>query len=246
MPTEANAVPPILYKYLQPDRLDVLANCRVRFSQRRVFEDDHELQPDYAKFGTSSEIWRFVISKGLRLDPAIPPNILVELIAMNPNHQQRAIQAAVSNIKSLRVMGIFCLTEVADCDRMWNEYAGEGGFVIGFDTTHESFNALRLPGLFGRVSYSDAAFETFLGMMETEPLAPLFRKRMKYSFEREWRSIRQFKELERHPDVICLSPFDPACVREVIMRSECVVRRELREIIANDGRYADVQISVHA
>ncbi|MGB6483462.1 MAG: DUF2971 domain-containing protein [Candidatus Acidiferrales bacterium] len=165
---------------------------------------------------------------------------------MNPNHQQRAIQAALSNIRSLRVMGIFCLTEVGDCDRMWREYAGEGGFVIGFDTTHDSFNALRVPGLFGRVSYSDAAFETFLGMMETDFRAPLFRKRMRYSFEKEWRSIRQFKELEHHPDVICLSPFDPACVREIMVRPDCAVQDEIREIVAGDARYAHVKISIQA
>jgi hypothetical protein len=36
------------FKYLPPERFHVLTDCRVRFSQRTAFEDDHELQPDYA------------------------------------------------------------------------------------------------------------------------------------------------------------------------------------------------------
>jgi len=61
------AVPPVLYKYRPPERLDVLTDCRVRFSHRSAFEDDHELQPDYAIFGTESEIWRYALSIGFPL-----------------------------------------------------------------------------------------------------------------------------------------------------------------------------------
>ena len=57
-------IPPVLYKYLHPERLHVLNDCRIRFSQRAVFDDDHELQPDYAIFGTASEIWRYALSIG--------------------------------------------------------------------------------------------------------------------------------------------------------------------------------------
>lgn len=54
-------IPPVLYKYLPPKRLHVLKDCRVRFSQRTAFPDDHELSPDYLHFGTEKEIWEFVI-----------------------------------------------------------------------------------------------------------------------------------------------------------------------------------------
>ena len=241
MAAEPHPVPPTLYKYLPPERLHVLRDCRIRFSQRDVFEDDHELLPDYQKFGDEGEIWRFIISKGLRLDPRIPGNLLVRLISESPKHQQRAVQVAVNNIASARQMGILCLTEVYDSDQMWNEYAA-GGLVLAFDTTHRSFNALRKPGIFGKVHYSDVAFESFLGMIEVDYTAPLFRKRMKYGFEREWRSLRLFKHLERHADGVFLAEFDPACVSAIIIRANCAVRRELEEILTSDGCYAHVAL----
>jgi hypothetical protein len=56
-----HAPPPFLYKYLCPERLDVLTDCRIRFSQRTAFKDDHELQQDYATFGNEDEIWQMLL-----------------------------------------------------------------------------------------------------------------------------------------------------------------------------------------
>src|SRR5215472_441633 len=70
------------------------------------------------------------------------------------------------------------------------------GFVIGFDTTHAGFRRLTAPMGVLKVSYDSAGFPTFLGMMEKNPYEPLFRKRMEYAFEQEWRSIRMLKDLE--------------------------------------------------
>lgn len=54
------AVPPILYKYVRPERLDVLAKRRVRFSQRTAFEDERVLKPEVAAFGTEEEIRDYI------------------------------------------------------------------------------------------------------------------------------------------------------------------------------------------
>lgn len=190
-------VPPVLYKYVTANRLDVLANCRLRFSQRTVFEDDRELQPDYKAFGTVEEIERHI----RRTAGAVPgAGALARAIAADPKHQERAIQAAVRNIKSIDDLGILCLTENGNSERMWNEYAANGaGFVVAFDTTHVGFAELTAPMGIRPVSYSDVGFATFLGMMENSPFEPLYRKRMDYSFEQEWRSIRLLKNLERGP-----------------------------------------------
>jgi hypothetical protein len=73
----------------------VLNDCRVRFSQRTVFEDDHELQPDYAIFGAASEIWQYAIRNRV---PAIrrgglPASVVVADLAANPKMQKMAIEA---------------------------------------------------------------------------------------------------------------------------------------------------------
>ena len=127
-----HSVPPTLYKYLRPNRIDVLRNCSVRFSQRTVFEDDHELQPDYKGFGTLGEIWRFILRSGTGLDPRVPPNVLVQLIAESPRAQALATRTALRNIKSINEIGIFCLTEAPDSERMWDEYADQRRGLCSF------------------------------------------------------------------------------------------------------------------
>jgi hypothetical protein len=49
-------VPKTLYKYWRAERVHVLRDCSVRFSQRTVFEDEGELRPEVAAFGTEEEI----------------------------------------------------------------------------------------------------------------------------------------------------------------------------------------------
>jgi hypothetical protein len=235
--------PGVLYKYLTTDRLDVLTSCRVRFSPRTAFDDDHELQPDYDAFGTLDEIERHIQRFGNPM-PYIPVCVLARLIARNSAYQKRALQAAVSNIRVYETMGILCLTVAADSEQMWTEYAcRDTGFVIGFDTAHPEFKNLAppKPGTWGKVLYSGEGIPTFLGMMERYPFEPLFRKRTKYLFEQEWRSLRLFKDLDQVSKEIFCSPFDPACVREIIIGSKCPLESQLRDLAAS-GRYQHVQI----
>jgi hypothetical protein len=233
-------VPPVLYKYLPPERLHVLGDCRVRFSQRNVFEDDHELQPDYAIFGTESEIWRYALSIGFRLKRGgLSAPIMVAAMARSPRAQKIAIETMQKNIQVRDKLGIFCLTEAANSDRMWTEYAGHGrGFVIGFDTGHEGLGQLTGRGRLGKVTYSDEPIGSALGSLwNDDAVGAMCRKGMKYAFEREWRIVRLLERLDRSAGDVFLSPFDPASVREIIIGPNCTVSAELSQLIAQDRRY---------
>ena len=239
--------PPVLFKYLLPERLHVLTDCRVRFSQRAAFEDDHELQPDYAIFGTSDEIWRFAISTGAQLSRGgLPAGVIVRALATDPRQQKLAIENLQRHTTVKDELGCFCLTEFADSGRMWTEYAGnEKGFVLGFDTAHRGFIQQLIPrGRLGKMSYSDEPFGSALGAVEDEGAGVMFRKPMKYAFEREWRIVRLLKRLKQRNHGLFLSPFDPASVCRIIMRPTCAVEPQLREIISTDARYHHLQIEV--
>jgi hypothetical protein len=240
-------VPPILYKYFPPERLDVITGCRVRFSQRSVFEDDHELQPDYAIFGTESEIWRYALSIGFPLKRnGLSAAETVVAMATDPRGQKIGIEGMQNNVRARDEVGIFCLTEYADCDQMWTEYGGNAaGFVVGFDTAHAGFERLKTPGRLGRVSYSDEPIGSALGsIFNDDAIGSFFRKRMEYAFEREWRSIRFLHRLERCAGAVFLSGFDPASVREVVIRSTCTVETNLRQLFASDERYRHVNMII--
>jgi hypothetical protein len=230
---------------MPPERLHVLSDCRVRFSQRTVFEDDHELQPDYAIFGTEGEILRYALSIGFPLARGgLPASVIVAAMARSPKAQKIGIESLQKNIRVRDELGIFCLTEVADSNQMWTEYAGNGsGFGIGFDTGHTGFEQLKGRGHLGKVYYSDEPIGSALGSLwNDDAVGALFRKRMKYAFEREWRAIRMLHRLETHPRGVFLSSFDPASVCEIIIRPDCTVVASLREFVADDPRYNHVRI----
>lgn len=239
-------VPPILYKYLSPERFHVLSDCRIRFSQRTAFRDDHELQPEYAIFGTECEIWRYAISIGFPLKrDGIPADVIVRMLAEDHKKQELALENLKRNTPACDELGILCLTEVADCDQMWAEYANNGkGFVIGFATAHPGFDQLKTPGRLGKVSYSDepvgSALATFL---ENESAGLMFRKRMRYAFEKEWRTVRMLHRLEHRAGGVFLSAFESASVREIIIRPDCAVDAHIRQLVATDPRYKHVQIN---
>jgi len=165
-------------------------------------------------------------------------------MATDPKAQKLGIEGMKNNVRARDEVGIFCLTEDADCDQMWTEYAGNGtGFVVGFDTAHAGFERLKTPGRLGKVSYSDEPFGSALGsLFNDDAIGSFFRKRMKYTFELEWRSIRFLHRLERCAGGVFLSSFDPASVREIILRSTCAVETDLRQLVAADERYRHVNI----
>lgn len=149
-------------------------------------------------------------------------------------------------MKSPDSVGIFCLTEAEDCDRMWSEYADASrGFAIAFEPQCRAFDQLRTPGRFGKVAYNDDPVGTYLSLALTGELggaaAMFFRKReTPYSFEKEWRSIRMLKALEKSGDCF-FSRFDPLCIRQFRTRPACVVQSELRHFIESDERYRHVE-----
>jgi hypothetical protein len=237
-------VPRILYKYYRPERVHVLRECSVRFSQRIVFDDERELRPEVAAFGTEEEMRAY-----MGFDPyyrAMPMGLIdavVQKVLTGAGWQARITHIAQSNVKASDEFGIFCLCEQPNSNEMWEAYAATTGFVVGFDTTHVAFDSLRNPGKLGKVTYSDEPLGTFLGSYGPEAF---FRKRAKYAFEFEWRIIRALHRLERagdhdgHP--VFVARFDPACVSEFVMRPECCIERELRELVATDHRYRRVAL----
>jgi hypothetical protein len=140
-------------------------------------------------------------------------------MAESPAAQRLGIQSVMKNTHAIDEVGVFCVTEAANCEQMWTEYAKNGtGFAIGFDPAHIALDQLKGRGRFGKVLYSDDPIGSALGsLFNEEGIGALFRKRTNYAFEREWRIIRLLTRLESQDGGVFLSPFDPASVREIIV-----------------------------
>jgi len=180
--------PQILYKYYRPERVHVLHDCSVRFSQRTVFEDGRELRPEVAAFGTEEEIRAYLAFNpwGLSLPTWLKEAVLRKILTA-PGWQERILRIAQSGFTASDEFAVFCLCEQSNSDEMWEAYAGTTGFVLAFDTTHDAFESLRNPGKLGRITYSDEPLGTFIGSYGPEAF---FRKCARYAFECEWRIIR--------------------------------------------------------
>jgi hypothetical protein len=236
-------VPKLLYKFFPPERIHVLRDCRVRFSQRAVFPDKNELQPEVAAFGTEEEIRLFIeLEPERNLTPSLK-KLIVKRILTLPGEHRRLIEITKAASKSPDQFGIFCLTEDPNEPKMWAEYANSGrGFVLAIDTTTAAFDCLKDPGKLGQVQYSDEPLGTLLG---SYGVGTFFRKRAEYRHEREWRSVRGLQHLTCVPDSeppLYLASLDPASVKHILIREECAVREEIVDLLKNNAKYNHVKV----
>ncbi len=247
-PWDKYPLPRVLYKYFPPERLHVLTQCLIRFSQRQVFEDAYDLYPEIATFGNRAAIMEFMAS-----DPVLsrhPPSLREAVAAHVPNtpgREAELIRQTQEWLTEPDSLLVLCLTEDPSSDQMWEQYAdARRGFVIAFNTSHPSFQHLQSPGRIGKVEYTDEPVPDFL---TTYGMNAFFQKRIRYKFEAEWRSIRRFtrfppENIRRPKDAlpIYLAPFDPACITTILIKPECAVEWELRTLAAVDCRYTHVPV----
>lgn len=240
-------LPPVLYKYYPPERLHVLTDGMVRFSQRQVFDDQLDLRPQVESFGSADEIRQFMqFDPVLSKYPEVLKQAVVGYVLSHPDHQRKVIKTAQEALTAPEEFGVFCLCENIHSHRMWRDYAGNDGFAVEFNTRHPSFTLLTRPGLIGQVEYGDQPIPSFLSAYGA---SAFFRKRMRYSFEVEWRSIRSLTRFENvlnptEGPAVYLAPFDPSSVARILVLTHSSVEWELRTLSAVDIRYRHVPIVI--
>lgn len=239
-------LPPLLYKYYPPERLHVLTDCLVRFSQRAVFDDQRDLRPEVSNFGTADEIRAFMdVDPILSLYSAQLKEAVIKYVLSTPGKEQALIGQAQGWLTAPEEFGVFCLCENNRSRRMWYRYAAHGkGFVVAFDTMHTAFEKLRNPGLIGKIDYSDEQIPSFLSAYGA---SAFFRKRAKYAFEAEWRSVRALKRFSnvvhsQDSPAAYLAAFDPSCIKEIQVLEQCVVEWQIRTLMAIDCRYSHARV----
>ncbi len=156
-----------LFKYLHPDRIDVLKNKAIRFSQPDAFNDPFEFKPVINSV-CSNDYFQNYVDENLdcitkeELSNMLPPHIrnlvspeLVKAFVkryLQDNHESlgnvlKALGTHASQIipkKSNELIGVLSLTEKKDNLLMWSHYAdSHRGYCIGFDSTHSFFNRKR-------------------------------------------------------------------------------------------------------
>lgn len=192
--------PRILYKYVTPERIDVLCNKKIRYTQPSLLNDPFEFSLGWPE-PTADGLGNF--------------------------EEKKAKERIASYLEKSRLYGVLSLTEKNDSIPMWTHYASaHTGFVIGFSMESNRFAAARRNNKLKKVQYlSDRVNATrgLPGAAHVGPESILFAKSVDWEYEQEWRWV------EPKPDDYAqvvegqsgksffLAPVEPDSIVEVVL-----------------------------
>jgi len=213
-------IPELLYKYVVPDRIDVLTGGRIRFTQPRLLNDPFEFSP------------------------GMPAAVVGAVGHFEAKVARR--RSADFNERS-HCSGILSLTQEPDSIPMWAHYAAaHTGFVIAFDPERIVFKDAIESRKLRPVKYVSERVSLTRGLPGEPWVRPeaVFRTKSKqWEYEHEWRWI----ETEIPSDWIFpssvgelfLGPAPPVAIREIIVG--CRAAPHLTESIRTLGSAREYQ-----
>jgi hypothetical protein len=259
-----------LYKYVPPERLDILRSLRVRFTQPGAQNDPFELRPVVDRF-RRSEVARQGLAKPLseEWDRQFSDKILKqfgsqfvnEVERIHPGYLASKKEAALAMadaesdhaaleliVQHLNTLGIFSLSEVPDDLLMWAHYAANHtGFVLEFDDGHAWFWAQRPQGddcgVLKKVSYADEPSSRYLAELKAHEV--FYTKGTKWEYEREWRIIRPLAESSMSPsEGVFLFDVPAPAITGVIagLRTSSESLQELQKVHQSNHRLTHLRI----
>lgn len=203
-----------LFKYLHPDRTDVLLGRSIRFSSPAVLNDPFELNPHLASLASPEHMEAKItqlFSELVREELAKLPSEVRALVSVEALHEilLRQLPQAKRNVQGIAEMlmpklqevmackieelfGILCLSESAENLVMWAHYAdSHRGFVIEFDEHSPFFDCRLTPDdelrHLRKVSYNSR--RPSLTLADVEDFSPFMTKSTAWEYEAEWRMI---------------------------------------------------------
>ena len=164
----------VLYKYVSAERIDILQNRLIRFTQPNAMNDPFEAKPHFYKLGSKEEfaknyaeairkfiyrVWvdycralgndpgRFALAKKVENDPDYAERLYKNLHKQDPEDLLPNLRQRSNDLHNN--FGILSLSETPDNLLMWAHYAaGHTGFVLALDSSHDFFKGtVSLPGL---------------------------------------------------------------------------------------------------
>ena len=238
-------MPPVLFKYFAPERLDVLTRGRIRVSQRQAVNDPQDFRPPFVDAAPDDVLAR-VLEAQVANDPEVPvaarPGLVRHMVS---KYRDEMLQRVLANIRTPDLIGMVCLTDRPDIEEMWQKYAaGATGFVVGFNMT--VLAGTYLPRLVvRRVRYTDMPIRfVYDGIPD---LTAFYQKSLRWREESEWRAVGV---LRRFPIIgtdnnglpIHVCTFTGRTIQTIHIREECAIAQQLSMLVAVDARYRHVTL----
>jgi hypothetical protein len=247
----------IVYKYLHPDRLDVLSNGCIRFTQPAVLNDPFETLPAFTAF-RDRQLKEIAPDFSRRME-------VFETLGIKTDDLLNSLFDSVYDKVVAQLFsqhfGILSLSRCRDNILMWSHYAdSHRGFVIGFDSENKFFapsNGKANGGL-RDVKYSkkrpmlpaDGLDSLNTDGMNTWNENILFTKSEDWAYEQEMRILASPSSADhRMPGNngwdVCLYSFDSHAIKEIIVGSRASVetQNKLSQIWLNQYQDAEMLTS---
>lgn len=257
-----------LFKYLHPDRVDVLRDKLLCFSSAGNLNDPFEFSPLIKLFDSTdslkasmAEVFESAIEEQLAsLGPMrsmLTPDHIDRLRAMTwetlPATIEKHTPAFRQSINGAlhQNIGMLCLSERQDDLLMWAHYANaHEGFVIEFDSATEFFHGRRSENdelrFLRQVIYSDARPQ--LVVNKAEDMSAFLTKSAHWAYEKEWRmmfaladstEVKVFGEKQFH-----LFAYPASAIKSVTLgcRMSGIKREEVLEVLSSDPEFSAVAI----
>lgn len=237
-----------IFKYLAPERINVLSEQLIRYTPLGAFNDPFEGRPEIRSFASDEEaLSNFASAMPSQLNAAygrLPAQVrkgvsiqqwmqfATPFMAQYQDEFLAMLHAVSTQVlpsfpsKFDEVMGALSLCEVPDSLLMWAHYGvSHTGFVLEFDPSHPYFITRRSEGdEFGhlrRVVYRDT--RPSANLIDLDGVEMFLVKSKEWEYEHEWRVLRPLKDAEKIISVndqqIHLFQLPPEAIKSVIFGS---------------------------
>lgn len=253
----------LLYKYFPAERIDVLKNCRIRFTPPGGFNDPFEFRPVLQSLASDDEVqaimdqeFEVAVNNEIAKYTAILGSVPQEGLSRIKEQFKSQLLPMFRSIEPMLLIdikkkfdelfnlhfGILCLSERWDSILMWGHYCqSHDGFVIGFDSSHSFFNQQRSEtdefGYLRKVNYQKK--RPIVSLANSGSLEWFNTKADVWSYEYEWRMFLVLSSADEvkaiGQNTIHLFDFPAESVKEIIFGSKLsdLTELEIRHAVSS-------------
>jgi hypothetical protein len=237
----------LIYKYVVLERIDVLKNGSIRFTQADALNDPFEIKPSFNSYRKLlKETYREMLKSAVDADKYS----FIELESLLSNTTQTHINELRESLK--KDFFVLSLTKERNNLAMWSHYTNAyQGFVIGFDSNNLFFQG-KLPGLspLYKIQYAEKRPNFGKSLNENVNKEAMYKifltKSLHWNYEEELRMFAQYNigyKIEKKDENgfdIYLFKFPSECLKEIIFGYQMKPEKklEISDIVENHYSHA--------
>jgi hypothetical protein len=257
----------MLYKYVTPDRIDVLESCLIRYTQPSALNDPFELRPFFDRLMTDEFLVEHLSGQSIDITQHV-----IEAYEEQPEEYKRqlsldqylaAVKAVVESKEGQLAIWNFLWYALRSLEQITptlrEQLPQQLGSKIGILSLTEVPDSLLMWAHYAanhsgfllcfdenQVVYRDDL--RFPALFELTGQEVFLTKRSEWAYEREWRVLAPLhladKILDLKPDAIYLFHIPPDCIRGVIFGAKTadVVTAGVKALADSDSRYSHLDL----